>query len=268
MTRRSAATEVDCLHDRAELASFLGRHPLVHLYALADLDPRWWGRTTWYGLRDGGQLREVCLVYLGVGAPTLLALQTSDSMEQLLRAIVPALPRELEAHLSPSLDRILAPGWTVEHHGRHLRMGLTVPGRLDAVDTGQAVRLGPEHADELEALYAVSHPGNWFDRTMLAAGVYRGIRRSGQLVSAAGIHAWSPSHRVAALGNIATHPDHRGQGLATVATAALCRDLLDTVDTIGLNVAEDNAAARACYRKLGFTVILPYDEVWAGPRRG
>ncbi len=76
----------------------------------------------------------------------------------------------------------------------------------------------------------------------------------------AGVHVYSSSYRVAALGNIATDSAWRGQGLAQRATAQLCRWLLDTVDTIGLNVNADNAAAIACYRKLGFEVAAEYDE--------
>ncbi len=65
---------------------------------------------------------------------------------------------------------------------------------------------------------------------------------------------------MAALGNIATDPALRGQGLAHRATAQLCHTLLATVETIGLNVKADNAAAIACYRKLGFDVAAEYEE--------
>ena len=94
-----------------------------------------------------------------------------------------------------------------------------------------------------------------------------GIRREGTLVCIAGVHVHSSIYRVAALGNIATDPALRGQGLAQRATAQLCRALLTTVDTIGLNVKADNTAAIACYRKLGFEVAAEYEEAMFDGRR-
>jgi ribosomal protein S18 acetylase RimI-like enzyme len=45
-----------------------------------------------------------------------------------------------------------------------------------------------------------------------------------------------------------------------LATARLCRELLATVDQIGLNVRADNAAAIACYPRLGFARGASYEE--------
>ncbi|MCH7664148.1 MAG: GNAT family N-acetyltransferase, partial [Chloroflexi bacterium] len=67
-------------------------------------------------------------------------------------------------------------------------------------------------------------------------------------------------YKAAALGNISTHPDHRNQGIGTIVTAALRKKLLGTVDTIGLNVKSDNAAAITTYKKLGFEVVATYHE--------
>ena len=77
----------------------------------------------------------------------------------------------------------------------------------------------------------------------------------------AGVHVHSPAMRVAALGNIATHTRARGRGLASAVTAALCHRLAPEVDLIGLNVAARNAAAIACYRRVGFEPIAEYEEL-------
>ena len=66
--------------------------------------------------------------------------------------------------------------------------------------------------------------------------------------------------------NIATHPGYRRRGLARAATAALCRDLLEEVDTIGLNVHAANEGAIRCYERLGFEVSAEYAE-FTGRRR-
>ena len=95
---------------------------------------------------------------------------------------------------------------------------------------------------------------------MLETGQYLGLRRAGALVCVAGVHVYSPRYAVAALGNVTTDPRWRGQGLAGRAVAALCLRLQRECTTIGLNVHGDNAAAIACYRRLGFTEIASYDE--------
>ena len=138
-------------------------------------------------------------------------------------------------------------------------MVLTDRTRLDAIPA-LGGPLGPEQLGELTTFYARSYPGNWFDPRMLETGCYFGIRRDDQIVCAGGVHVYSASYRVAALGNIATDPECRGQGLAQQVTAQLCRSLLATVDTIGLNVKVDNSAAIACYRKLGFETAAEFDE--------
>jgi hypothetical protein len=77
------------LHDRDELEAFLRRDPLRHVYALGDLDPFFWERTVWFGLREGGQLSEVCLLYLSVDRPTLLGFASGplDRMRTLLLTV-------------------------------------------------------------------------------------------------------------------------------------------------------------------------------------
>lgn len=256
------------IHDRTELRDFLGRDPLRHVYALGDLDPFFWERTVWYGRREAGELAEVCLVYVGMARPSVLAF-TSDSregMRELLGRLLPALPRAFHAHLTPGLDDLLAADWDLTPRGRFLRMGMADPAVLDGVDSRSAVPLTTGDLGDLRALYALAYPDNFFDPRMLETGEYFGIRRGGELAAVAGIHVYSPETRVAALGNIATHPDHRGQGLGTAAAAALCRHLLQTVDHVALNVQADNDAAVALYRRLGFEPVLEYVEFMGDPR--
>lgn len=251
------------MHSRDEIEPFLRRDPYLHLYALGDLDPFFWPYTTWYGLRAGGHLEQICLLYSGVTPPVLLALAGAplDSLYDLLRQIRPLLPARFYAHLSEGAAAILATGYEIFSFGRHEKMGLRAPARLEAVDTGEVVPLVAADRDELEVLYEVSYPGNAFDPRMLETGFYGGIRRYGRLVSAAGIHTYSRQYRVAVLGNVTTHPDFRGQGLGTAVTARLCRALLPTVDHVGLNVKANNEAALHCYQKLGFERTHVYEEV-------
>jgi ribosomal protein S18 acetylase RimI-like enzyme len=260
------ATRPVCLHDRSEIESFLRRSPALHIYELGDLDDFFWPYTTWYALQAQGQAQQLVLVYTGTPLPVLLAVAEppADAMGELLHAIVPFLPRRLYAHLSGSAVQALAGAYRAQSHGVHLKMALTDVSMLEGVDTTGVVRLSPADLPELEALYQASYPGNWFDPRMLETGHYFGLRRSSELVTVAGVHVYSPRYRVAALGNVTTHPRFRRQGLSTTVCTRLCQELLRTVDLIGLNVKADNAAAIACYERLGFSHVAEYEEFMLG----
>jgi ribosomal protein S18 acetylase RimI-like enzyme len=251
-----------CWHDRDAIAACLRRDPLLHLYAIGDLDDFFWPYTQWYALADGDDIRQVILCYTGAPLLILHAL-TSDSpgeMRVLLRSILHLLPRRIYTHLSADLIDVFADDYQIEPHGAYDKMALTDLARLDVVDTSAAVQLTPADLAEIAALYDAAYPGNWFDPRMLETGHYYGVRQDNMLLSVAGVHVYSQRYRVAALGNITTHPAARGRGLATLATAKLCQELRRSVDQIGLNVRADNASAIACYAKLGFTKIGEYGE--------
>ncbi len=252
------------LHDRAIIETFLRQDPDLHLYALGDLDDFFWPYTTWYASQVDGKVAALFLLYSGGGLPVLLAIARPgaglDQLSALLEASLPLLPRHFYTHLTPGLDAVLAGAYRLEPHGRFLKMALTSPERVDAVDTAETVRFRPGDAQELRRFYDAAYPGNWFDPRMLETGCYFGIRRAGQIASVAGIHVYSPRTRAAALGNITTAPEYRGQGLGKQVTARLCQELRKTVDTIGLNVRADNIPALAAYTRLGFTTVAEYDE--------
>lgn len=264
LTHRTGATTADivCLHAKDEAAAFCRRNPLLYAYMLGDLDDFFWPHTIWYALRQAGRVQHLVLLYTGCTMPTLLAFaEPAGAPRELLRALLPLLPRRFYAHLSGDLPDVLAADYHIQAHGAHHKMGLTDRARLADRADAEAVALTPADGDQLRALYAASYPGNWFMPRMLETGCYFGIRRGGDLVSVAGVHVFSPTYKVAALGNIATRPDMRGRGLATAVTARLCQELLrDGIEWIGLNVKADNAGAIACYERLGFTRVADYGE--------
>ncbi|MFK3980771.1 GNAT family N-acetyltransferase [Micromonospora sp. NPDC050397] len=273
---------LESVHDRAELAELLRRTPDLRAYELGDLDDRFWPYTTWY--RRGEAL---ALLYHGAGLPILLALDSPDrcpALVELVSDLVPLLPRRFYAHLSPGVSEALDPGFRAESNGPHLKMALTDPARLlptedrPVRETAEPVRRSAEPVREtaepvrvvelttgdlaeLNAFYELAYPTHSFAPSMVANGPYVGVRRGGELLAVAGVHVWSPSYRVAALGNVATRPDARGGGLASTAVTELCRRLLTTVDRIALNVKADNAAAIGLYRRLGFTQVAEYTEL-------
>lgn len=145
-----------------------------------------------------------------------------------------------------------------EHRPRTASAGSDLAsGPVDAATLAALTRA--DLADVAE-LFTASYPGNWFDPRMLDTGQYLGARIGGHLCAVAGVHVYSEAYGVAALGNITTRPEHRGKGLAGLVTGALCRRLRHGVDWIGLNVHAENAAAIACYRRLGFARVADYGE--------
>jgi ribosomal protein S18 acetylase RimI-like enzyme len=256
------------IDDPELIERFARRDEALHLYELGDLDPFFWPHTRWWGLADAdGGLSAVALLYSGASVPTLLALgrRGDEALASLVTAIASRLPERIYSHLAPGLLPRLGARWEPTHHGRHLKMQLAGPLPSPAL-AAEAACLGPGDRDELLALYERAYPGNWFDARMLESGQYYGLRRDGVLVCVAGIHVFSPRYRVAALGNVTTDPHHRGRGLASAVTARVCQSLRGAgIETIGLNVLADNAAAIACYRRLGFAEAGEYDEYMLDP---
>jgi len=249
------------LHNKDRIYTFLKKDVSLHIYPIGDLDDFFWPFTNWYGLVDNGQLREVVLLYFGQSSPTLLALSRNNArLHDLLEKIKPLLPPLFYAHLSPTVQAAFESTHSLTHHGKHQKMTLAEEATLPAAEQDEVQRISAAESDAVKSFYRTSYPGNWFDPRMLESGQYAGIKKRGKYVCIAGVHVYSTTYNVAALGNIATHPRYRDQGLATKVTAYLCRSLQREVGTIGLNVRVDNKPAIACYKKLGFKRVAEYHE--------
>ena len=97
-------------------------------------------------------------------------------------------------------------------------MCLIEQSRLTEADVSCVVGLGQDMGAELESLYAQAYGDTVegdqvFDHSILPTGQYFDIWEGDKLVSAAGVHVFSPGGDAAVLGNIATLPDFRGLGL-------------------------------------------------------
>ena len=253
--------ELRQINDRKKLATYFRQDLPLHTYSLGDLDNFYWPKTTFYGEILGEEISRVTLLYRGEGLPVLLALGTEGFFgDDYYRSLSPLLPDPFYAHFSPGLEKFFLQDYEIIDHGEHYKMDLCEPGDVGKTCLESPFCLNASHLPELQELYHLSYPENAFDPRMLSTGRYFGHRSGGVLVSVAGVHVYSSRYRVAALGNITTHPDHRNQGFARLVTACLCRNLVEEVDTIGLNVKVDNAPAIHLYQSLGFKIAAKYGE--------
>jgi hypothetical protein len=90
---------VQSLHDRDEIAHFLGQESERRAYELGDLDDFFWPYTIWYGLREQQELRQLLLLYIGTMTPTLLCTGKQQGGE-LLEASRHLLPKRFYAHIT------------------------------------------------------------------------------------------------------------------------------------------------------------------------
>ncbi|MBD2772302.1 GNAT family N-acetyltransferase [Iningainema tapete] len=249
------------LHAKDDIEAFLRRNTYLHLYYLGDLDDFFWQYTTWYALEENQKIKQLVLLYCATSLPVLLGFSEEPTdLMKLLQSIIHLLPKQFYAHLSGDVATVFANDYQIQSHGLHYKMALTDTSPLQTIDTSNVVPLSVSDVNDLNELYRVSYPGNWFEPRMLNTGYYYGIRDGATIISVAGVHVYSAHYKVAALGNITTHPLFRGKGLAKLVCAKLCQALLQTVDHIGLNVKADNTTAISCYRKLGFEIVAAYEE--------
>jgi ribosomal protein S18 acetylase RimI-like enzyme len=252
--------ETRIIRDKKEIFNFLSCTPVLHLYTIGDLDDFFWPDTTWYALYEDNKIVSIALLYSGMSPSTLLLFYEKDPTNSrvLLASIRKFLPWKFNVHLSPGLMDVLGMENVAEKYGHNNRMILV--GEPEQVNVPNIRRLTSDDINIMYELYLMAYPHNWFDSRMLKTGKYFGYFESERLVGIAGVHVYSPEYRIAALGNIATHPEFRGRKIAYKVTSALCNDLKESTDIIGLNVKSDNKAAIKCYQNIGFEIKSSFDE--------
>ncbi|HTP09645.1 MAG TPA: GNAT family N-acetyltransferase [Anaerolineae bacterium] len=259
---------VIALADDNRIRAFLRTDRFFADYALGDLDPAHFPFTEWFGAEEDGELRALVMLYNDLTPPIFFATGEARGIEAILDQAVnlPEIGISIrEEHLS-----IVEKFYRVEPIPM-LKMALVhdernrvFPSRVESETARRTpislTRLDVSHMPLLEELY--SHGGgDAFRRRSLEWGVFYGVFAGRQLVSIAGTHIVSDNERIAALGNVMTHPAYRGRGLATLATSAVCAELLDRgIELIGLSVGRSNEAAIRVYEKIGFKRHVPFYE--------
>jgi ribosomal protein S18 acetylase RimI-like enzyme len=235
-------------------------------YALADLEPPHAVYATWFANEE---FSAVALVYRAFATPVLLTVGEDRHLSGVLDEVDAVLGNAQEVFLAvrPDVLRLLQNRYEVRDICRMHRM-LLDPRKFQAAPVAEACRLGPADLPLLEQLYVDGEPVGesppFFVPEMLERGAYFGAREGEALIAAAGTHVVTASVSVGAVGNIYTRRDRRGQGLATRLTIAVTAELLAmNLQTVVLNVRQDNLAAIRVYERVGYRPYCEFCEAVA-----
>lgn len=245
------------IEDPAELAALFEEDRETHVYGLADLEEPYWSQSSWY--RDGDA--AVGLVSVGDDWMTGYAMSrvAPDATLELLEGLTSKMAVGTWVTGPTGMYERIRKSRATRPVGAHWRMILDeLP---DVAGWEAATRLGPNDLGAVEDLYASDPGGAFFLPAMLDHNPFVGVWEGDWLVAAAGTHAASERHGVAAVGAVITRPSHRGRGLGKAVVTALCHRLVPVYETIGLNVETDNSPAIHIYDTLGFRRSFQYEEI-------
>jgi ribosomal protein S18 acetylase RimI-like enzyme len=234
--------------DRDEIATFLRRDRLYAAYALGDLDSSSRSRCTWGMAYDAsGEAVALAVHHDGLIPQPLFLMGEPAGCRAILTNVVK--PRDAYFQGMAGHGSAIAELYDLEAPLAMLRM-VTDASTFQPF-AGPSERLHPDDIQDLNRLYQLGFRGE-FPPSVLADGVYYGIRVRSRLVAAAGTHVVNPREGVAVVGNVMTHADYRGHDFAKMVTSAVTSELLDRVHDVVLNVHADNVPAVAAYARLGY----------------
>jgi ribosomal protein S18 acetylase RimI-like enzyme len=245
---------MDLLTDRSEIRARLHTDRIWSVYALGDLLPAVFAKTQWL-------TPDLTLVLHDYGTCILFAMGSRSMARAMTRVRQWPVHLQIQAPALAEAERVAV----VSRRTRMWRMGWS-GDRSGWVDVSAARRLTAVDVPALLALYrngeAVGESPDFFFPSMVEDGVFFGAFVDGALVAAAGTHLYAPAESAAAMGNVYTHREWRGRGLSRLVTCATLGALAE-LDTVGLNVRVENAAAIRVYESLGFRKHCEFFEALA-----
>jgi len=219
-------------------------------YAIADLEPEHFQNTTWFQAADGSGLT---LLYRGFSMPLVFCIEGTLHLDSILDEIDDILGQQVRSiTVSPAMASQIKDHYKISSVRILIRMALKKPCFCPVQEIYKTTLLTPTHLNLLKELYREDPPEFFLDR-MIEEGIYYGIFEDNHLIAVAGTHVLSLNHGIGMLGNIYTRADKRNHGYASHVTGAVSRRLIDLgIDTIALNVVEENHAAIRVYERLGY----------------
>jgi ribosomal protein S18 acetylase RimI-like enzyme len=252
--------EIRELRDDSLILPLLEQDRRWAVYALCDLDPPYRENSRYLGAIRDGRVYAVLLLYRLPKFVTIAPFGDTQGVLDIFAGTAD-LPRSAFLMVRDDALPAVRRHYTVDDAWIMERMAVEPAGlQLSPPVDLPLMRLTPEHLPALMSLYGIS-VDSFFLASMLVDGIFYAAVDGSRLVAVAGTHTVSRRHRVATIGGVFTDPAYRGCGLATATTGAVIQALLpEGIDLIALNVRQDNGAAIAAYRHLGFTEHVPFWE--------
>jgi ribosomal protein S18 acetylase RimI-like enzyme len=230
------------------------------VYALGDLTLSRFGHCTWICSTAGSP--ALVLLYRAFTPPVLFTLGAPATLRVLLGEIRD--PPKMHLHVRPETLPLLEGDYRILHKMEMWRMILE-GAALKRGPEAECRRLSPIDLPALQRLYAdgksTGESPDFFAPEMLQEAVYFGAFDGVELIAAAGTHLVAEEQGVAAVGNVYTRRDKRGRGLATRLVAAVAGVLRSKgIQTVALNVAQDNKTAIRAYERVGFVRYCDFVE--------
>jgi RimJ/RimL family protein N-acetyltransferase len=252
--RRRHAYEVRRLGDRDRLRQLLQADWPYSAYAVGQLEPGLFERTSWW--LASGEAGQGLVVHAGGGlGPALVTLGDAEAIDAVLH-LHPG-PRFSFATFQVSHKEVAERHFILMRKALMQRMAVTAQTFQPAAPPPTSpdvsiLYLRGKDVSIVNRLYSVEGGPTNYTAGNLEEGVYYGVSAGGRLVSIAGTHVVAPSERLAVVGNVLTHPRYRGQGYATLATSAVTQHLLKDCPNVLLTVESENRPARHVYERLGY----------------
>jgi len=228
-------------------------------YALGDLSPHLVGKCTWHAPGDGSS--ALAMLYRGFEPPIVFAMGDPADLRPLVSELEAPL---ISLHIRPEVLATLEPHYRPTSIKRMWRMVVDAAS-FRPVPTIGVVVVEPADLGTVNALYddgrRHGEGPTFFHPSMLAQGTFRAVVEGSDFIAIAGTHLYSTELGVCTIGNVYTRRDCRRRGLGARVTAAVVETALaDAVQTIVLNVSQDNAGARRVYEHLGFRTYCEFLE--------
>lgn len=252
--------DIRLVEDKALLRQFMHADTGETAYALGDLDPAFFPKSVYWGAFDEAKMVSMVLIYTGFQVPVLTPHGTVPGVAEILNTV--AIPMEIFCLAPDRFTGTLAQHYDMQHIYKLWRM-VTTRDRFNreaarpAYENDQLIRLRGADVERVNAFYqqaaAAGEEMFAFSPSQVDNGMFYGIEREDVLIAAAGTHVMATEEKVAAVGNVFTLPSQRGQGLAQRVTAAVTQGLFEAgIETVVLNVKQDNNPAVRVYEKLGY----------------
>ena len=258
---------VEAFDKTEQIRDFLTRDRVGNAYLLGDLDPAYLPFCDWFGFVEDGEVEALVLVYKGLSLPAVLTVGPSDPnrahkcLDTLFNEVKTKLPSRFWIHVQEPHRPALDSHFAASNLKRMIRMSLSSQNYSPTDFSIPVRRLDHTDTAAIMALYK-HYPDNFFEPYQLETGLYFGVETDeGEgLAAIAGIHVFSQTYDIAAIGNLVTHPNYRRRSYASAVTTRLLDELFESVSLVTLNVQEGNVAAIGTYEKFGFTHHHVYYE--------